>query len=132
MFKCFRILALRSVCVLGVLAILSAAMAKAQSSLSPDESSSNSTQLVSADGAGGMPEGGAGGGAGGKIHRGFGMHNLTNQLAFEAGAGFNGPIGNDQPYVTWGGNFTVGAGLLVSFAKRCRICSSVRFSQPRI
>jgi len=31
--------------------------------------------------------------------------------AFEAGAGFNAPIGNDIPYITWGGNFTVGGGM---------------------
>src|SRR5579871_3004945 len=30
---------------------------------------------------------------------------------FEGGAGFNAPIGNDLPYITWGGNFTVGGGL---------------------
>jgi len=31
--------------------------------------------------------------------------------AFEAGGGFNAPIGNDIPYITWGGNFTVGGGM---------------------
>ena len=33
------------------------------------------------------------------------------QWAFLAGAGFSAPIGNATPYITWGGNFTVGAGL---------------------
>ena len=32
-------------------------------------------------------------------------------FAFEAGGGFNAPIGNDSPYITWGGNLTVGGGL---------------------
>jgi hypothetical protein len=31
--------------------------------------------------------------------------------AFEAGGGFNAPIGNDIPYITWGGNFTAGGGM---------------------
>jgi hypothetical protein len=35
---------------------------------------------------------------------------LFHHLAFEAGGGFNGPIGNDTPFITWGGNFTLGAG----------------------
>jgi hypothetical protein len=97
------------VCALAAAAILPATIASAQSTLSPDESSSNPPQLVSADGAGGTPAGGAGGG--GNMHRGFGMHDLTSKLAFEAGAGFNAPVGNDKPYITWGGNFAVGGGL---------------------
>lgn len=35
----------------------------------------------------------------------------TGKLALEFGGGFNGPVGNDTPYITWGGNFTIGAGL---------------------
>jgi hypothetical protein len=38
----------------------------------------------------------------------------ASHLAFEAGAGFNAPIGNDTPFITWGGNFTVGGGLHLS------------------
>jgi len=33
-----------------------------------------------------------------------------SRLSFELGAGFNAPVGNDIPYITWGGNFTLGAG----------------------
>jgi hypothetical protein len=33
-----------------------------------------------------------------------------SHVAFEAGGGFTAPIGNDHPYVTYGGNFRVGAG----------------------
>ena len=40
-------------------------------------------------------------------------HHFYNHLAFEAGGGANAPIGNDQPFITWGGNFTVGAGLRI-------------------
>lgn len=31
-------------------------------------------------------------------------------LSFELGGGFNAPIGNDIPYITWGGNLTLGVG----------------------
>jgi hypothetical protein len=34
-----------------------------------------------------------------------------SHIAIDAGAGFNAPIGNDIPYITWGGNFTIGGGL---------------------
>lgn len=37
-----------------------------------------------------------------------------SHLALEFGGGFNAPIGNDQPYITWGGNVTAGAGLHLS------------------
>jgi len=40
-----------------------------------------------------------------------GRHGLFGNLAFEAGGGANGPVGNSSSYVTWGGNFTFGAGL---------------------
>jgi hypothetical protein len=34
--------------------------------------------------------------------------------AFVAGGGFNAPVGNDTPFITWGGNFTLGGGLRFS------------------
>lgn len=56
-----------------------------------------------------------GGGSGGQYGQGGesgggGQRGLFHHLAFEAGGGFNGPVGNDTPFITWGGNFTVGAG----------------------
>ncbi len=42
---------------------------------------------------------------------GGGSHGIVSRLTWEGGAGFNTPIGNDKPYITWGGNFTVGGGL---------------------
>jgi Outer membrane protein beta-barrel domain len=42
---------------------------------------------------------------------GYHNHSYVSHLAFEAGAGFNAPIGNDQPFITWGGNINVGGGL---------------------
>jgi hypothetical protein len=40
--------------------------------------------------------------------------NAVNKLAFEVGGGFNAPT--DKNYITWGGQFTVGAG--INFSKR--------------
>ena len=41
-------------------------------------------------------------------------HAMLHNLTFEAGGGFNAPVGNDTPYITWGGNFTLGAGVRFS------------------
>lgn len=91
--------------------------------LSASESSSTSNQLV-ADG--GLADGealslaaaalGSGAGAGAGQQEGGWKHGRfsAGHLAFEAGAGFNAPIGNDTPFITWGGNFTVGGGLHLS------------------
>jgi len=57
----------------------------------------------------------AGGSGGGQYGQGGGGHHgLFHGLAFEAGGGFNAPVGNDTPYITWGGNFTLGAGFRFS------------------
>lgn len=37
-------------------------------------------------------------------------HKLARHYALEFGGGFNAPTSDSTPYVTWGGNFTVGAG----------------------
>jgi hypothetical protein len=42
---------------------------------------------------------------------GYHNHGYTSRLTFEGGAGVNAPIGNDQPFITWGGNVTLGGGL---------------------
>ncbi len=57
-----------------------------------------------AGGAGAGQYGGSGGNGGG------GKYGFLHHWAFEAGGGFNAPVGNDTPFITWGGNFTVGAG----------------------
>ena len=65
----------------------------------------NPASSASFGGGAGGGQYGQGGGSGGGHHGVF-----HHPLAFEAGGGFNGPVGNDTPYITWGGNFTVGAG----------------------
>lgn len=138
---------LRHVSLLGCLGLCAAGVANSQSATSPDSSSasgfSSSQDGLSDSGLRlteysafpsdpspfGSPssEGGSGqygnGGGGGENH-GF-LHNRN--WTFEAGAGFNAPIGNDTnqygvvtqssgapepiPVITFGGNVTVGGGL---------------------
>jgi hypothetical protein len=73
----------------------------------------------------GDPSSAGGGSAAGQYGsgegHGAGKQGLLHKLTFEAGGGFNGPIGNDTnqagvvsspvAVITWGGNFTVGGGL---------------------
>jgi hypothetical protein len=56
--------------------------------------------------------GGGGGHAAGQEYGGQGgfKHYVGSRFAFEAGGGANAPAG-DKSYITWGGQFTVGAGL---------------------
>ncbi len=53
-----------------------------------------------------------------------------SHLAFEAGGGFNAPIGNDIPYITWGGNFTVGGGL--RFSPRFAVLGEYQFIADKL
>ena len=48
-----------------------------------------------------------------------------SRWTFEFGAGFNAPIGNDIPYITWGGNFTVGGGY--RFSPRFSVLGEYQF-----
>ena len=130
---------------LWVAALLAASMARAQSTPSSDPPpvqssaagysssqaglSESGLQLAeftlagsafpgSAPSAGGASAAGQYGGENGGGKHGF-LHNRN--WTFEAGGGFNGPIGNDTnqagvvsspvAVITWGGNFTVGGGL---------------------
>jgi hypothetical protein len=120
---------LRRASVLAAAILLAACITKAQSITSSDSSFSDSSfsssqsgltqmqlaefrapALLAPGGSSASPGGSAAGqygsGGGGKL--GF-LHN--RQWTFEAGGGFNAPVGNDTPYITWGGNFTVGGGL---------------------
>jgi opacity protein-like surface antigen len=132
---------MRRVCFLSVVAILAASIASAQSSPSTNSSApglfaageSSSAALLLADGDGGsLPSliplhaasAAAGGGAAGQADHGW-KHKVSNDFAFEAGGGFNAPIGNDTPVITWGGNFTVGAGL--HFSKRISLLAEYQF-----
>lgn len=85
----------------------------------------SSDEGTPAFGGGGGGQYGQGAGSGGDGH-----HGLFHGLAFEAGGGFNGPVGNDTPYITWGGNFTVGAG--VHFSKRVSALVEYQFIDDKL
>ena len=137
-------------CGVAVLAVCSV---NAQSSTSSNPSNpslvasgeSSSTAFLPADNDGlgiaapsaspvAMPAGGGSGAgqvSGGK-HGAFSM----SHFAFEAGAGFNAPVGNDTsaggggPFITWGGNFTAGAGL--HFSKRFTLLGEFQFLDNKL
>ena len=121
----------RRVSLLGCTVFMAAVFADAQSP-NPDQAFSNAVgysssqdglsasglQLISyalpstSDPGGSAAEGGGqygnNRGGGGQKNRLF--HNWT----FELGGGFGAPVANDTPYITWGGNFTLGGGLRFS------------------
>jgi hypothetical protein len=123
-----RVSLMRHVTILTVVAAFATAFASAQFapspnpsasvSASPTESSSSSLDLPdpSADGAAAMPAAPtatparAGQNGGYDQNGGYQSHSRFSHLTFEAGGGANGPTSYSSSYITWGGNFTVGAG----------------------
>lgn len=136
------------VCFLAFAGLFSASMACAQTTLSnqpptllnpsPGESSSVQAEapferaelaaLPSAPGANGMAAKQEGDrGAAPDTYRGHGLRHL---LTFEAGGGFNAPTNDSSPYITWGGNFTVGAGL--NFSKHLALMAEYQFIDDKL
>lgn len=128
--------------VLGFAVVLAAGRAGAQSTVSRNDSSSpgiSSTEssslqvvpLTDEDGLGALrsapPAGGTGAGQNGGGHERF--YSLSH-IAIEAGAGFNAPVGNDTPYITWGGNFTGGVGL--HFGQRFTLLGEFQFMDNKL
>ncbi len=111
---------------------LSLGSASAQITTTPDssssvftpsaESSSNALQPANDAGApgAGMPDsaalpaapgaGGSGGQYDNRSHGGGGGNGFMSHMTYEVGGGFNAPTNDSGPYITWGYNFTVGAG----------------------
>jgi len=116
--------------LIAVAGLFAASFANAQSAPSQDQSGSSgySSSLTGQSASGlqlsdfslpgedfGSPSSdGAGAGQYGQGGGGGGRHGMFHSLAFEAGGGFNAPVGNDTPYISWGGNFTLGAGFHLS------------------
>ncbi|WP_348264222.1 porin family protein [Telmatobacter sp. DSM 110680] len=102
--------------------------ASAQLSMTPEsssavsapaaESSSNALQLgadtdmpdLSALPAAPSPNGAGGGQYDNRSRGGGGGGGIRSHLTYEVGGGFNAPTSDSSPYITWGGNITVGAG----------------------
>jgi hypothetical protein len=120
------ILFLRPVFLLGFMVLVLASGAYAQYSSSLADS--NSTSLTSGEfqpggsallnwgGPSGPPAqptpfgGGSGAGQSSEKHHFYSQ----SHIAAEAGGGFSAPVGNDRPYLTWGGNLSLGGGLHLS------------------
>ncbi len=138
---------LRRASVFAAAILLAAGVTQAQTTTSNDASGSSSysssqsgltqTQLAAlmapalpAPGGSAAPSGGAAAGqygsSGGGNH-GF-LHNRS--WTFEAGGGFNAPMGNDIPYITWGGNFTGGGGL--RFNNRLSVLAEYQFMDDKL
>jgi hypothetical protein len=122
---------MRHVSLVGCLALVAAGVANAQTTTTSDQSSpaaysssqaglsASGLQLTefalpeSSDPAGSAAEGASAGGqygGGGSS----GKTSFVHNWAFELGGGFNAPVGNDTPYITWGGNINLGAGFRFS------------------
>jgi hypothetical protein len=114
--------------LLSVIVLGAAASASAQSSpflassgasqAANGESSSRSFLMMpdenlSGDGSA-MPADPSASGAGANAAGHGSKRPAASKFAFDLGAGFNAPIGNDNPYITWGGNLTVGGGLRIT------------------
>jgi hypothetical protein len=87
------------------------------------ESSSNTLQLADDGGApssglAGLaalpaaadPKGSGGGQYDNKSRGGGGGSGIMSHMTYEVGGGINAPTSDSSPYITWGGNFTLGAG----------------------
>jgi hypothetical protein len=59
-----------------------------------------------------------------------GHHGMFHSLAFEAGGGASGPVGSSGNYITWGGNFTGGAG--VHFSRGFSILAEYQFIDDKL
>lgn len=71
--------------------------------MSADDSASSSALPAAPSPANGSASGGQYGGS-------YQSHSVFSHIAWEAGGGFNAPTGASSPYITWGGNFNLGAG----------------------
>ncbi len=142
---------MRRVLFSGAAAVLAASFASAQSQVSSTQSSTaaysasnESSSLEVADLASparnpdeaaalpAAPVPAAGGhAAAGQEYGGKGVwkHYVGSKFAFEAGGGVNAPAG-DKTYVTWGGQFTVGAGL--NFTKRFATLIEYQFLDAKL
>jgi len=80
--------------------------------LASSESSSGESPLLALNALPASPQPSSS--AAGQEHGGYGggyhSHNLWSHLTYEAGGGLNGPGGDSPKDITWGGNFTLGAG----------------------
>lgn len=111
------VLPMRGIAFSAVAVLLASGTAQAQlasSSNAPQtaESSSQQYQFIADNSFDPVaPEPAAGGGGQYDNRGGSSHHGYLSRLTFEGGGGFNAPSSDSSPYITWGGNVTVGGGL---------------------
>ena len=93
---------------------------------------SSSTEAIDAPGASGSGAIAAPTAAAGQSDSSYGYHHhsYVDHLTFEGGGGFNAPIGNDQPFITWGGNITIGGGY--RFQKHISVLAEYQFLDNKL
>jgi hypothetical protein len=107
------------------------------------ESSSNTLQLADDGGtpSNGMPgsaalpaapapDGSGGGQYDNRSHGGGGGSGIVSHLTYEVGGGGNAPSSDSSPYITWGGNITVGGGY--RFNKNLSLLLEYQFIDDKI
>jgi hypothetical protein len=105
--KIFPMPRFRQIALLTAVAFLTGAAVAQNTSSAPESSSAAS--FVSADQSFGGSM--AAMGAASSHHSYSGRTDWNSRIAFEAGGGFSAPTSDSTPYITWGGNVTLGAGL---------------------
>lgn len=105
----------------GAAALFAVTTANAQFGSSPsaalasNESSSNDYALLAAGAEGAQPATPEPAAAGGGQYDNTSSHgSMFSRLTYEAGGGFNAPTSDSGHDITWGGNFTLGAGMRFS------------------
>lgn len=114
--RCFP--PIRSIGVAGFALIFAVGLASAQSTLAHNESSSAVSIAAATSSLSPAAEDGGGSGSlpsapspsAGAQSGGYQSHSFWSHITGEAGGGFNGPTGGSSNYVTWGGQFSLGAG----------------------
>lgn len=111
---------LRQGTVLAAALLLAAGVARAQFAHSSDASPDATASVADSSSSAALPEGmnlnaapepaAAQYGSDRYGHGAYGRSGYLSHLTFEAGGGFNAPTPDTSPYLTWGGNLTVGAG----------------------
>ena len=113
-------------------AVMIAAIQPAFAQTTSNSDFASSTQGIVTDFDAGLPgspslAAGAGGQSG---SYGYHEHNWSSHLTFEGGGGFNAPLGNDHPFITYGGNFTGGVGY--RFMKRLSVMTEYQFIDDKL
>jgi hypothetical protein len=131
---------LRPVSLLSAAAAFAIGSAGAQVAPSHDASSEESSSIaaqpleLNADPAplpaAPSPSSSAAGQENGGYGRGYHSHSLGSHLSFEAGGGFNAPTSSSSNDITWGGNFTLGAGY--RFSQRVSALVEYQFIDSKI